>query len=258
MRVLINPYLNAAPLWWPLRAAPPPGWRIAEAVPAAAVRALENGECELALISAVALLSLDGVKALRGWGVAAAGPVETVVLAHKRPLAELRTIGVDAASRSAQALLKVLCARRWKITPQFVPVEEPEVALLELDAVMAIGDKSFSLGRGLPRRDLAQEWHDWTGLPFLFAAWAAREPVTSAATAELLNAAGESGQRQLDEIATAFARTLYQPAAKLADYLRSRVYHRLGDNDWAGLQRFAEEARAACVIPEPRAIMFFG
>lgn len=257
MRVLINPYLNAAPLWWSLRAAPPAGWRLEEALPSAAVRALEDGECELALISAVALLSLEGVKALRGWGVAAAGPVETVVMAHKRPLEEVRTIGMDAASRSAQALLKVLCARRWNITPQFVPVDEPESALLELDAVMAIGDKSFALGRGLPRRDLAQDWQEWTGLPFLFAAWAARETAAISGVADILNAAGESGQRQLEEIATAFAATLHQPAAKLADYLRHSVHHRLDDRDWAGLSRFAEEAKATGVIAAPRAIQFF-
>lgn len=258
MRVLINPYLNAAPLWWALREAPPPGWALEEAVPSAAVRSLEAGECDIALVSAVALLSLPGVKALHGWGVAAAGAVESVVLVRKSPIENLRTIGIDGASRSGRALLEVLCRRRWGISPAFVPVDDLPVALLELDAVMAIGDKTFGLGRGMAREDLAQAWHDWTGLPFLFAAWAARGAAAGEETAARLAASGEAGIARLPEIAAAYAKSLKINGPRLEQYLSHRVYHRLADKEWAGLERFAREARGCGVIPDPRTPEFFG
>lgn len=257
MRVLINPYLNAAPLWWALREAPPPGWEIAEALPSAAARALESAQCDLALVSAAALLSVPGLRALRGWGVAADGPVDSVILVRKEPLDKLRTVGVDAASRSAQALLKTLCARRWGIAPQFVPVEDPAVALLELDGVLAIGDKTFGFGRGLPALDLAAEWREWTGLPFLFAVWAARGAAASPDTARRLETAGETGTARLKEIAAAFAKTLRQQAPRLENYLATRVYHRLGEREWAGFARFAQEAQAAGLVPDPLPPEFF-
>lgn len=258
MRVLINPYLNAAPLWWTLRVAAPDGWEIDAAVPSAAVRALEAGSCELALVSAVSLLQLEGVRALHGWGVASAGPVDTVVLVHKTPLDRLCTVGVDAASRSAQALLKTLCARRWRIAPQFVPVEDPAVALLDLDAVLAIGDKAFGLGAGLPRLDLASEWRAWTGMPFLFAAWAARPAAATPTTAVRLKSAGEAGLLAVPEICAAFGKQLRLKPARLEGYLNSRVHHRLGEAEWAALDRFAVEASAAGVLEAPRSVEFFG
>ncbi len=258
MRVLINPYLNAAPLWWALREAPPPGWEIVEALPGAAMRELEAGGCDLALVSSAALLSVPALSALRGWGVAADGPVDSVILVRKEPLERLRTIGVDAASRSAQALLKTLCARRWGIAPQFVPVEDPAVALLELDGVLAIGDKTFGFGRGLPAVDLAAEWREWTGLPFLFAVWAARGGAATPETARRLEAVGEAGVARLQEIAAAFAKALRQQPPRLENYLATRVYHRLGGREWAGFARFTGEAKAAGVFPDPRAPEFFG
>jgi predicted solute-binding protein len=253
LRVLINPYLNAAPLWWTLRKEPPPGWALRDALPAAAVQALAAGECDLALISAAALPSLPGVSALRGWGVAAEGPVESVVVVLKKPLAEVRTLGLDRASRSAQMLLRLLCLKRFHINPQFVPVEDPAQALLELDAVLAIGDKTFTLGKGLPRIDLAQEWHDWTGLPFLFAVWAARPEAATPEVAAALNKAANSGGEEIAAITAHFAKLLRQPAARLEGYLRNRVRHRLGEREWRGHDRFTTEALQAGLLVNPSA-----
>jgi predicted solute-binding protein len=251
LRVLINPYLNAAPLWWSLRRQPPPGWTIEDALPSAATRALGAGECGLALVSAAALPALPGVRVLRDWGVAAEGPVDSVIMVHKQPLGQIRTMGLDAASRSAQLLVRLLCTRRWNIAPQFVPVEDPALALLELDAVLAIGDKTFSLGKGLPRLDLAQEWFAWTGLPFIFAVWAARAEAAGPGVAAALDGAGRAGTEAFGEIAGQFAKSLRLPAARLENYLRHRVHHRLADRDWAGFERYQREAEAAGLLPGP-------
>jgi predicted solute-binding protein len=259
LRVLINPYLNAAPLWWSLRRQPPPGWTIEDALPAAATRALGAGECDLALVSAAALPALRGVRVLRDWGVAADGPVDTVVLVLKTPLAQVRTLGVDSASRSAQQLLRLLCVSRFLIAPQFVPVSDPAQALLELDAVLAIGDKAFKLGKGLPRLDLAQEWRDWTGLPFIFAVWAAREAAAGPETAALLEQAARAGIAESAAIAAHFAASLKLPPARLESYLHSCVHHRLGETEWRGFQRFVEACVAAGLIrgEEAREPVFF-
>lgn len=257
LRVLINPYLNAAPLWWTLRKNPPPGWVLRDALPAMAVQALAAGECDLALISAAALPSLPGVKVLRDWGVAADGPVETVVLVLKKPLAEIRTLGLDSASRSAQMLLRLLCLKRFHIQPQFVPVEDPAQALLELDAVLSIGDKSFTLGQGLPRIDLAQAWHDWTGLPFLFAVWAARPAAATPEVGRELGEAARHGGRESAAIAAAFEKPLRLPATRLEKYLRYHVHHMLGEREWEGFVRFVRASLDARLLEGSGACEFF-
>jgi len=95
--------------------------------------------------------------------------------------------------------------------------------------------------------DLGDEWLKMTGLPFVFALWAARRD-----TAEALDKAGvftalyESTERGLteearDSIATAYAGKLELSAGVCCRYLRDLRY-RLTEEDLAGLRRFLELA----------------
>ena len=117
------------------------------------------------------------------------GPVHSVALFSKRPVEELSgsTVLLSASSRTSVLLLELLCRHRWGIRPQFAEVraEAPDLgglAGLPHEAVLVIGDAALHLSTRSTypvRVDLGSEWKAWTGLPFVFAVWAARREAST-------------------------------------------------------------------------------
>src|SRR5881296_2457604 len=119
------------------------------------------------------------------------GPVRSVALFSRRTVGQLdgRTVLLSASSRTSVALLEILCRDVWKIKPRFAEARAEAqdldaLAALPHEAVLVIGDAALALAaRGTyPQRyDLGEEWKRWTGLPFVFAVWAARRLASPAA-----------------------------------------------------------------------------
>src|SRR5439155_847310 len=111
------------------------------------------------------------------------GPVRSVALFSRRTVGQLdgRTVLLSASSRTSVALLELLCGDVWKVRPHFAEAraEAGDLDALEglpHDAVLVIGDAALLLAarHAYPHRyDLGEEWKRWTGMPFVFAVWAA-------------------------------------------------------------------------------------
>jgi chorismate dehydratase len=114
-----------------------------------------------------------------------------VALFSKRPPEALdgATILRTASSRTSVLLLELLCRHRWKVAPRFATARAEAADLSALaglphDAVLVIGDAALMLAAraAYPHMvDLGQAWKEWTGLPFVFAVWAARRQADAAA-----------------------------------------------------------------------------
>jgi chorismate dehydratase len=166
------------------------------------------------------------------------GPVHSVALFSRRPLAELSgsTVLLTASSRTSVLLLELLCRHRWGISPRFATVRAEATDLTSLaglphEAVLVIGDAALLLTarREYPIKvDLGAEWRAWTGLPFVFAVWAARREAAAtpvrAVHARLLESRAW-GLAHLDELAADAARRTG------VDEPTCRAY--LGDLDYA-------------------------
>src|SRR5215210_103906 len=119
------------------------------------------------------------------------GPVHSVALFSRRPVTDLSgcTVLLSASSRTSILLLELLCRHRWNIAPQFATARAEAADLATLaalphEAVLVIGDAALHLStqsRYSVRVDLGEEWKAWTGLPFVFAVWAARRDGSAAA-----------------------------------------------------------------------------
>jgi chorismate dehydratase len=166
------------------------------------------------------------------------GPVHSVALFSKRPVEELSgcTVLLSASSRTSVLLLELLCRHRWSIAPQFATVraEAPDLiglAALPHEAVLVIGDAALHLSTQSlypVRLDLGEEWKRWTGLPFVFAVWAARREAPSSAVYTVhqrLLQSREWGLAHLDELAAS--------AASNTGVDRSLCRAYLGDLDYA-------------------------
>jgi chorismate dehydratase len=188
--------------------------------------------------------------------------VRSVALFSRRPMPELdgRTVLVSASSRTSVALLELLCRHVWDIRPHLAQARAEAADLdalagLPHDAVLVIGDPALLLAdrHAYPHRyDLGAEWKRWTGLPFVFAVWAARRataPGPVRAVHASLIGARDWGLAHLDELAEAAARASGVGPAACRAYLAGLDYA-LTDRHLAGLTDFFRRLAADGIAPD--------
>lgn len=112
------------------------------------------------------------------------------------------------------------------------------------DAVLLIGDKVV---RDAPRGfgfqvDLGAAWRHATGLPFVFAAWAAEPGAAGDELARLLETARDAGVAAVEEIARQESPAHGWPPQLALTYLRDIMRYTLTDARRAGMDRFFELA----------------
>jgi chorismate dehydratase len=189
---------------------------------------------------------------LDGIAIAARGPVASVFLAHREPIEKLKRIAVDPASRTSVWLLRVLLKIGYHIEPEFY-LRPSGAKLSEHEAMMLIGDDAIwyvTRNGAPPVWDLGEAWMDLTGLPFVFAVWAAQrevcgsallranEPVAPGrALLQLLRTAKASGLAHIEQIV--------QDATEatpefLRDYYSKCVWYHLDSPEKKGLTRFQQ------------------
>src|ERR1700677_3704081 len=96
------PYLNAAPLTRGIES------ELIFATPAKLAQMLRRDELDAALVSVTEVLLNDRYDILDGIAIASLGEVYSVLLAHKKPFAEVTEVFCDTASLTSVNLLKVL------------------------------------------------------------------------------------------------------------------------------------------------------
>src|SRR5438034_10357617 len=110
-------YLNAAPIVYGLDE--DPRYTVLRETPAVLADLLRAGSIDLGLIPSIEYASGD-YRIVPGIAIASRGPVRSVRLYHRVPLADVQTVAVDASSRTSVALLKVLLAAEGLGQPAYV------------------------------------------------------------------------------------------------------------------------------------------
>ena len=214
-------YLNARPLTEGL--AP-----LVLDTPAGLARRYGKGELDVALLPVVAGHEL-GLARVGSLGIAADGPVESVLLFLRTPLEAVRTLALDPASRTSNVLARIVLREAHGA--------RPEVREAPADAEVSIGDPALARSRGNePRLDLSEAWRRHTGLPFVFAAWYGAPAAETA-----LEEAYARGRRRIAAYA-AEARVDLGPE-RLERYLETSIRYRIGAREEQGLARFLDAGR---------------
>jgi len=240
-RVGSVPYLNAVPLTRGLE------HDIVFATPSRLAGLLRSGQLDAALVSVTEVLLHDLYEVLDGVAVASLGEVLSVFLAHRGPLEQATRIACDPASLTSVNLLKVLLAERG-LKPELVPLDDYAAAARH-DAVLLIGDRALGPAGGPAGTgsfqlvwDLGDEWCRWTGLPFVFAVWAARSGIDPSTVAPLLTRARDSGVANLAAIAAAEAAGHGLTVPQCLGYLRDNLHFHLGPREREALWLFRDKA----------------
>jgi chorismate dehydratase len=225
-------YLNAVPLTRGLEE------EVIFATPAKLAEMLRRDELDAGLVSVVEVLFTDRYDILDGIAIASLGEVKSVLLAHRKPIEEVREVFCDPASLTSVELVRVLLAAQG-LRPQFKELESYDFAALP-DCALLIGDRALDLLLGPHEHqilDLGAAWFELTRLPFVYAVWALRRGAENAALKRQLREARDFGLDTLDSIIR--SRTDYSLEFR-QDYLGWHIHYHLGADEKRGLQKFIE------------------
>jgi chorismate dehydratase len=207
-----------------------------QGVPTELNRLLLDGQIDLAPISSIEYARhASSLVILPRVCVSSEGAVDSIQIVSRTPFQQIRTIAVTPESATSVVLAKVLLP-----SARHVPLEE------EAEAKLLIGDAALksAFEDPTPHYDLGRLWLDRTGLPMVFAVWAAPEPVADG-VAELEHSIVASVRlaRAEPEVLAREASARYgYPAGYLARYFEKLRYS-FGPRERAGFHTFLEMAR---------------
>ena len=255
LRVAGVSYLNARPLYEGLgEGASSSALELSLALPSEVARLVAEGEADVALMPVAAAASIGDLRIVRGAAIGAFGPVRSVLLVSEAPFEDVEEVALDLSSRTSVVLARLLLRRmRNGSEPRFFgrPSAEAIASVGGKRAAVVIGDAALDIEGKFPfQLDLAEAWREWTGLPFVFAAWFGRPGALSAEHERLLLAAKEAGVARRDAIADAYAVGTDRAPSTLRAYLREALRYDLGEAERAGLERFYEEAAKEGLLPK--------
>jgi chorismate dehydratase len=205
-------------------------------VPTELARMLLEGELDIAPIPSIEYArNADRLRILPRLCVSSEGAVDSIQLVSRIPFGQVRSVAVTPESATSVVLVRILIPRA-----EIVPLGTAA------DATLLIGDAALqsAFQDPTPHFDLGRLWLERTGLPMVFAVWAAPDPAPDGlidlehsfvASVRLARSEPERLARQASE-------TYGYPPGFLARYFEKLRYS-FGPRERAGLYTFLEMAR---------------
>ena len=270
LRVGAVSFLNTKPLIYPLlKKEIQTDIELSLDVPSSAAARLNDRRLDVGLIPIIEYFRANpsgtNYCILPDISIASNGDVQSIQLFSRVPVHEIRRIALDTSSRSSVALLKVLLAEKYGISPAFTtcaPTVNPSTALQNrqyppFEAVLLIGDPALRhLNTTEYSVDLGETWYKLTGLPFVYACWVARADASLGDLPQVLLQSKERGIAQIPEIAQIEARKLGLPESLCLDYLQNRIKYDLDEAAIAGMELFYKFAVKNNLAPPCRSLNF--
>src|SRR6267378_6273823 len=238
-------YVNMAPVFFRVEAE----YEEVTGVPTELNRLLLAGELDTAPISSIEYArNADTLRLLPRLCVSSDGAVESIQLISKTPLERVRSVAVTPESATSVVLTRVLFP-----DAEQVPLGE------DAEAKLLIGDAALksAFEDPTPHHDLGRLWQERTGLPMVFAVWAAPEPTHPdlPELEEALVASVRLARPEPERLAHEAAERYGYPAGFLARYFE-KLRYRFGPRERAGLYTFLELARDVGELDEVPELRF--
>lgn len=244
-------YLNMLPLLEGLETTfPEECWT--RATPRRLAEMLVAGDVDAAAVSVYeGLLHAERYLLVPGVCIGSDGAVRSVALFSRVPFAEIRSVLLDAASLTSIHLAQVLLRELLGVDPACELSPAPIAPDHDWrggphDAIVAIGDTALRWEHEFPHRlDLGEGWKQLTGLPFVFAAWWARE--AAAFTPAEIAAFATARDRGLQSVDAIVARVLAEDptwpggAESLRQYFSRAIVYTMGEAEMKALLLFREK-----------------
>ena len=141
--------------------------------PAKIAAALLNDEIDIGLIPVAIIPEMKEYHIIGNHCISSEGEVASVCLFSEVPLDEIETVLLDYQSRTSVMLAQVLMKEFWKIDPIIQKADKNFQSMIkDTTAAIVIGDRALEQRKiSAYQYDLGLAWKEYTGLPFVFAAW---------------------------------------------------------------------------------------
>ncbi|GAB3966447.1 menaquinone biosynthetic enzyme MqnA/MqnD family protein [Streptomyces sparsus] len=255
-------FLNCLPLFWGLaRTGSLLDLDLRTDTPDGLNDALAGGDLDIGPISLVEFLRhADDLVALPDIAVGSDGDVMSCLIVSQVPLEELdgEPVALGSTSRTSVRLAQLLLAEQVGVQPRYhVCPPDLRTMMTEARAAVVIGDAALRAAlheaprMGLRVHDLGRMWKDWTGLPFVFAVFAARrefldrEPELVRRVHSDLLASRDLSLTEVGKVCEQASQWEEFDAATLERYYTTALDFRLGPEQLAGITEFARRVGGA-------------
>lgn len=203
--------------------------------PAKIAAALLNDTIDIGLVPVAILPEMKNYFIIGDHCIGSEGEVASVCLFSEVPLEQIETVLLDYQSRTSVKLAQILIKEFWKINPVLKKAEADfRSEISGTTAAVVIGDRALEQRkRSKYHFDLSQAWQQYTGLPFVFAAWISNK-LLEEAFINRFNDANDFSLQHIDEIVAAHP----YPTFDLKKYYLDYISYNLTDRKKMGLKEF--------------------
>lgn len=207
-------------------------------IPSVCAQKLKNKQVEIGLVPVAILPELKSYQIITDYCIGSIGKVDSVKLFSERPLEELTHVLLDYQSKTSVTLVQVLNKHFWKKNIQFINATKGfENQISGTTGAVIIGDRTFGLTSHPYQYDLAEEWQNFTGLPFVFACWVSNVALEENFINEFNNALSY-GVNHIEE--SVIEKPNHALGDKALDYLKNKISYNLDADKRKALQKFLE------------------
>jgi chorismate dehydratase len=269
LRIAAIRFLNPAPLMWdfehpPLNAELLERYEIKWMLPSQCADELASGAADIGLVPIAALATTPGLRVLPGCTIASKKRVRSLLLVRRtaQPLATVRSVAADTASRTTVAYARIMFHRWDNPEVPFLPMAADLDAMLDrADAAILIGDPALMAleeranrfertGEELVYHDLAEEWRNFTDLPFVSAVWAASPASSSNQSVDQdFVRSRDHGLQNIDALVTHWSRRLPVSEETIRKYLTTNIHYVLDEECIEGMRGFFRMALEIGILP---------
>ncbi len=220
-------------------------FKLVEGIPTELNRLLFEGKVDVSPSSSIEYAMNPGRYIfLPDLSITSKNKVMSILLESKVPITDLnkKVVALTTASATSVVLLRILLKERFGVNPGYIHydqgVEDPSD---RSDAMLTIGDLALTKPArpAFPHRyDLGELWHEFTGLPFVFALWHVNYKKALvpelAALYDILISSKSYGLSHLQELARAYTNRFGVPTQTLFNYWNLFSYN-FGEDERKGL-----------------------
>ena len=207
-------------------------------IPSVCAQKLKNKQVEIGLVPVAIIPELNNYHIITDYCIGAVGKVDSVKLFSEKPLNELTHVLLDYQSKTSVTLVQVLNKHFWKKNIQFINATEGfEKQISGTTGAVIIGDRTFGLTEYAYQYDLAEEWQNFTGLPFVFACWVSNVKLENDFILEF-NKTLAYGVNHIEEAVT--EKPNNTKGFDALDYLKNKISYNLDSDKKKALEKFLE------------------
>ena len=263
-RISASSYSNTAPLVWSFLYGQNHGKVeiILDNAPARSAELLNQDRVDAALVPVIAYQMIEGVRLIPDVCVGAKTRVRSVCLVTKgADLKDVHSVSLDVSSKTSVVLTKIIFREFLGFEPSWKPAEPNlENMLTGADCALLIGDPALRVSDSALRTphselkvfDLAELWHQHTGLGFVFAMWMTRKEKCDIDFA----AARDEGLAHSDKIAANYAAEIGLSRDEMKSYLTENISYSIDDSMRGGMELYFQLTARNGLIDENRPLLF--